>query len=66
MGSSEAKMNIGIIIGNGPSLNKVPKAFLNKYPTIGSNLIYLMEGFTPTYYTNIDISSIREDNVEHT
>lgn len=46
-------MNIGLVIGNGPSLKDVPLAFLNKYPSIGSNAIYLLKGFTPTYYTAI-------------
>jgi len=47
-------MNIGLVIGNGPSLRDVPLDFLNKYPSIGSNAIYLLKGFTPTYYTAID------------
>ena len=42
------------IIGNGPSLRDVPLAFLQRYPTIGTNRIYLLEGFTPTYYTAIN------------
>ena len=46
-------MNIGLVIGNGPSLRDVPLDFLNKYPSIGSNAIYLLKGFTPTYYTAI-------------
>ena len=39
-----------VIVGNGPSLKDVPLDFLKKYPTFGSNRIYLREGFTPTYY----------------
>jgi len=46
-------MNVGLVIGNGPSLRDVPLDFLNKYPSIGSNAIYLLKGFTPTYYTAI-------------
>jgi len=45
---------IGVIVGNGPSLNQVPIAFLRKYQTIGSNLIYLHDRFTPTFYTAVD------------
>lgn len=53
----------GIIIGNGPSLRSVPLAFLQKYPSIGSNLIYLHPDFTPTYYVAVDPSVIRGDYV---
>lgn len=41
-----------IVIGNGPSLRNVPDSFLNKYPTFGSNRIYLR--FVPTYYVVIN------------
>jgi hypothetical protein len=37
-----------IIIGNGPSLRKIPKRFLEKFPSFGSNRGYLW--FLPTYY----------------
>lgn len=47
-----------IIIGNGPSLNLVPKSFLNSYKTFGQNKIYLMEDFTPSYYVLTDPSNI--------
>ena len=41
-----------LIIGNGPSLANVPNEFLAKYPTFGSNRIYLK--FTPDYYSYVD------------
>ena len=41
-----------IIIGNGPSLRDVPAEFLNQYPTIGSNRVYLR--YIPTYYAAIN------------
>lgn len=37
-----------VIIGNGPSLRHVPNMWLDKYPTFGSNKIFLK--YTPTYY----------------
>jgi len=43
-----------LIIGNGPSLRDVPREFLLKYPTFGTNRIYLLEGFTPTYYCSVN------------
>lgn len=42
-----------IIIGNGPSLNGVPKELLDKYITFGSNKIYTLP-YTPDYYCIID------------
>jgi len=42
-----------LLLGNGPSLNDVPLGFLDKYPTIGSNTIF-MSGYVPTYYTAVD------------
>jgi hypothetical protein len=44
------KGETGLVICNGPSLNKVPLAFLKKYPSFGTNRIYLMKDFLPTYY----------------
>ena len=41
-----------LIIGNGPSLANVPNEFLSKYPTFGSNRIFLK--FTPDYYSYLD------------
>jgi len=40
-----------IIVGNGPSLDQVPLAFLKSYPTFASNYIHLLDNFFPTYYT---------------
>ena len=48
------KGEVGLIIGNGPSLKDCPRELLDKYITFGSNKIFLMEGFTPDYYTIID------------
>ena len=43
-----------LIIGNGPSLRNVSREFLQKYPSFGTNRIYLMDGFTPTYYCSVN------------
>lgn len=43
-----------LIIGNGPSLKNVPLDFLKRYPSFGTNRIYLMEGFEPTYYVSVN------------
>ena len=43
----------GLAIGNGPSLNEVPKKLLQKFPTFGVNYIYLLP-FQPKYYVCID------------
>lgn len=54
----------GLIIGNGSSLRDVPLEFLQKYPGFGTNRIYLMDGFTPTYYCAVNplvISQFAED-----
>jgi len=42
-----------IVIGNGLSLNDVPRELLEKYPSFGTNHIYLMR-FQPTYYVCVD------------
>jgi len=49
-----------LIIGNGPSLADIPDGLLRAYPSFGSNLIYLREGFTPTYYATADTRVMRE------
>jgi hypothetical protein len=41
-----------LIIGNGPSLADIPVGFLAKYPTFGSNRVYLK--YTPDYYAFCD------------
>jgi hypothetical protein len=43
-----------IIVGNGPSLRDVPLSFLGKYPSFGTNRIYLLDGFTSTYYCSVN------------
>ena len=45
-------MKTCLIIGNGPSLADIPNEFLAKYPTFGSNRVYLK--FTPDYYSFVD------------
>ena len=42
-----------VVIGNGESLNDVPKELLEKYPTFGTNHVYLVP-FQPTYYVCVD------------
>ena len=46
-----------VIIGNGPSLNKVPHSFLDKYITFGSNQIYRLP-YKPDYHCIIDESML--------
>jgi hypothetical protein len=48
------KGETGLVIGNGPSLNEIPLDFLWKYPSFGTNKIYLLENFTPTYYCAVN------------
>ena len=46
-----------MIIGNGPSLNKMDLSFLKNEITFGMNRIYLgfeKWGFTPTYYVSVN------------
>jgi hypothetical protein len=53
-----------IVIGNGPSLKDVPLEYLNSMPSFGSNRIYLLDDFTPTYYACVNplmIEQIYED-----
>ena len=45
---------VGLIIGNGPSLAECPRELLEKYITFGANGIYKMDGFMPNYLTVID------------
>jgi hypothetical protein len=44
----------GLVIGNGPSLKRVSRLFLRRYPTFGTNKIYLLDDFTPTYYVAVN------------
>lgn len=43
-----------LIIGNGPSLNDIPVSFLRSYPSFGTNRIYLLSDFVPTYYACVN------------
>ncbi len=43
-----------LVIGNGPSLNDISVSFLKKYPSFGTNRIYLLDSFTPTYYCSVN------------
>lgn len=49
-----------LIVGNGPSLADIPLRFLRQYPSFGSNLVYKLEGFKPTYYATVDRRVMRE------
>lgn len=49
------------IIGNGTSLKRVSKTFLDKYPTFGSNRIYLH--YIPTFYVCVN-QLVLEQNIE--
>ena len=53
-----------IIIGNGPSLKFVPNHFLDKYPTFGSNRVYLK--YIPKYYVCVNPLVIEQnrDDIE--
>ena len=43
-----------IIIGNGPSLRDVPMNFLKGNTTFGTNKIFMLDGFVPTYYVSVN------------
>ena len=44
-----------LVVGNGPSLKKIPKDFLKKYPTFGTNRCYLSpHGFLPRFYVAVN------------
>jgi len=53
-----------LIIGNGPSLKDIPLSFLNRYPSFGTNRIYLLDGFTPTYYASVNPLVIEQSLAE--
>jgi len=44
------KGETGLVIGNGPSLKEITNEELQRFPSFGTNKIFLKEGFTPTYY----------------
>ena len=48
------KGETALVIGNGPSLKDVSLELLNKYPSFGTNRIYLVDGFTPDYYVAVN------------
>ena len=48
------KGGTGLVIGNGPSLNEIPISFLHRYPSFGTNKIYLLDGFKPNYYAAVN------------
>ena len=56
------KGETALVIGNGPSLNDVPVDFLGKYPSFGTNRIYLLDKFTPTYYVAVDPLTLEQFN----
>ena len=43
-----------IICGNGPTLKDMPRELLTGYPSFGTNRVYLLPGFTPTYYVAVN------------
>lgn len=51
-----------LIIGNGPSLANVPNAFLERFPTFGSNRIYLK--FVPEIYACVNPLVTRQYRLE--
>jgi len=54
------KGETGLVIGNGPSLKDVPREFLEQYPSFGTNRIYLLDDFAPTYYVAVNWLVIRQ------
>lgn len=48
------KGEIGLVIGNGPSLKTIPISFLQKFVSFGTNKIYLLDGFKPNYYCAVN------------
>lgn len=53
-----------LVIGNGPSLKDMPLDFLKKYPSFGSNRIYLLKDFCPTYYVAVNPLVIQQSTEE--
>ena len=58
------KGETGIVIGNGPSLRDVPLDFLTACPSFGTNRIYLLDGFTPTYYVAVNPLVLEQSKTE--
>ena len=53
-----------VIIGNGPSLKNVPIVFLKKYKSFGTNRIYMLDSFVPTYYVSVNPLVIQQSAAE--
>lgn len=43
-----------LIIGNGPGLTDIPLDFLRSFVSFGSNLLYKLRDFVPTYWAAVD------------
>ena len=56
--------NTCVIIGNGPSLSQIDNQWLDKYPTFGTNRIYLK--YLPTFYvcTNPLVITQNKEDIE--
>jgi len=52
-----------LVIGNGPSLKDIPLDFLKRWPSFGSNKIFMLDWFIPTYYACIN-PLVCEQNVD--
>ena len=53
-----------LVIGNGLSLNHIPKKLLRKYFSFGTNRIFLMKDFVPTYYVAVNALKIVQNQEE--
>jgi hypothetical protein len=53
-----------IVVGNGPSLRDVPLSFLKRYKSFGTNRIYLLPDFVPTYYVSVNPLVIQQSAAE--
>jgi len=62
--SNKHKGEVGLVVGNGPSLKEIPLDFLGKYPSFGTNRIYLLDGFIPTYYAAVNSLVIEQFSSE--
>lgn len=55
---------VGLVVGNGPTLADIPAAWLRKYPSFGTNWILLHDDFMPTFYVAVDPSVNRCDWID--
>jgi hypothetical protein len=53
-----------LVIGNGPSLRNVPLEFLGKFPSFGTNRIYLLENFTTDFYVSVNPLVVQQSAAE--